>query len=1029
MKKRIASAILALCLLLPVLPVEVKAADSPPTSGSCGDKDSNVTWRFSHDTLTISGSGDMANYTWPDYGPWYSERDNIRTVVIEDGVTSIGKGAFSDHTSLTSITIPNSVTSIGKWAFYGCNGLTTVALPDSLNSIIDCAFMECRNLTSIVIPDSVTSIGNDAFYGCNGLTTVTLPNSLSSMGTRVFGECTSLTNITIPDKVTSIEVQTFENCKNLTSITIPNNVASIGSHAFMNCTSLTNVTLSSNLASIEEYAFKGCSSLSSVDIPDSVTSIGIHAFQECSNLTSISIPDGLTGISSHVFEDCGNLISVTIPNSVKGISMYAFNGCSNLKDVYYGGSQTEWNRIQVLSENNGLTSAKIHYASHSVTFLCWEHDHNPAAFQKFDTVSKATPPDPPPTSTDYTFEGWYKEPDRKTPWDFDNDFVEGDITLYAKWTADTSNGYTITFKTIDETGVNEFTTMRTGADGKLTGLPQFDDPNNYGFAGWYTDSNDGEKVTTDTVFTQNTDVFAHWNDYFTVTFYEDAPTYNMTIQMVQRGKKATKPADPVKADYTFQGWYTLKRVDNDEIFDKEWNFEDVVTKNLFLCAKWEKNTTNPDDTKKTYTITFNADGGKFITGRDVVTVETDTQGKLANFPEVTRDGYDFVDWHNDQIGVAGKDTVFTSDTTLYAHWNKTGGTTTPVDPDPDKPDPPKTFTVTFDPNGGTVSPTSAVTAPGGGPVTMPTPTRTGYSFDGWFTAASGGEKVLSDKTFSQNTTIYAHWTQNTTPAETRYRIYTPGSVSGGSYDVSRSTAAEGTRVTIELSPRSGYELDVLTVTNLDTGRSVPLTERYSDEYYFTMPASSVDVDISFSRVYPSGIYYDAAPPRAQPGPTAWYYSNRHICHVTNGQVPDGTPITRDMLISVLYNLTDESLLTAPSTIGSKTNNSHTWAVASNITPDIYASGLWGTDKPLSREQLSIMMFQYAVYRGCGTSQSVNISHYSDYDRVRPIAHGALSWALATGLMSSTSNVTLSPQAGITCGQTGELLYRFLTTIS
>ena len=312
---------------------------------------------------------------------------------------------------------------------------------------------------------------------------------------------------------------------------------------------------------------------------------------------------------------------------------------------------------------------------------------------------------------------------------------------------------------------------------------------------------------------------------------------------------------------------------------------------------------------------------------------------------------------------------------------------------------------------------------------MPTPTRTGYSFDGWFTAASGGEKVLSDKTFSQNTTIYAHWTQTTTPAETRYRIYTPGSVSGGSYDVSRSTAAEGTRVTIELSPRSGYELDVLTVTNLDTGRSVPLTERYSDEYYFTMPASSVDVDISFSRVYPSGIYYDAAPPRAQPGPTAWYYSNRHICHVTNGQVPDGTPITRDMLISVLYNLTDESLLTAPSTIGSKTNNSHTWAVASNITPDIYASGLWGTDKPLSREQLSIMMFQYAVYRGCGTSQSVNISHYSDYDRVRPIAHGALSWALATGLMSSTSNVTLSPQAGITCGQTGELLYRFLTTIS
>ena len=324
MKRKIVSVLLCVLLLASLLPMGAMADEAK--SGTCGD---NLTWTLDGDgTLTISGTGAMTNnYT----ETWYEYSSSIKNVVIDDGVTSIGRSAFSGCSSLTSVTIPDSVTSIGVAAFSRC-GLTSVTIPDSVTSIEEGAFSRCSSLTSVTIPDSVTSIEFNAFSRC-GLTSVTIPDSVTSIEGDTFSGCSSLTSVTIGNSVTSIGRSAFSGCSSLTSVTIPDSVTSIGYGAFFGCSSLTSVTIPDSVTSIGDYAFENCSSLTSVTIPDSVTSIGDYAFFDCSSLTSVTIGNSVTGIGESAFTGCSSLTSITIPNSVSKISYGTFERCENLKSV------------------------------------------------------------------------------------------------------------------------------------------------------------------------------------------------------------------------------------------------------------------------------------------------------------------------------------------------------------------------------------------------------------------------------------------------------------------------------------------------------------------------------------------------------------------------------------------------------------------------------------------------------------------------------------------------------------------------
>ena len=248
-----------------------------------------------------------------EFGVKYSkdERKILQAPQGLNGTYSIRKGtkiicdrAFVDCKSLRSIVIPDGITSIGYGAFSGCKSLADIVIPDSVSSIGDCAFEGCKSLCSLVIPDSVTGIGEGAFYDCKSLISIVIPDSVTSIGRGAFSGCTSLTNIAIPDGVTSI-----------------------GDCAFCGCESLSNIVIPDSVTSIEDSAFNGCESLNSVVIPDGVTSIGESAFLGCGSLTNIAIPDGVTSIGDCAFLGCGSLTNIAIPDSVTSIGYCAFDGC------------------------------------------------------------------------------------------------------------------------------------------------------------------------------------------------------------------------------------------------------------------------------------------------------------------------------------------------------------------------------------------------------------------------------------------------------------------------------------------------------------------------------------------------------------------------------------------------------------------------------------------------------------------------------------------------------------------------------
>ena len=302
--------------------IHYKFAPDPSTvqTGKCGE---NVTYSLNTSTgvLTISGTGEMTDSP-------FSQNSNIKSVIIENGVTSIATSAFSGCTSLTSVTIPNSVTSIGDYAFYYCEKLKSVDLSDNITRIGDSAFADCTSLTNVTIPSIVTSIGDNAFSECTSLTDITIPDSVMNIGDGAFLVCISLKSIEVSDN--------------------NKNYASVDGVLF-------------NKDASELITYPAGKPNDTYEIPISVKSICYSAFLLCTSLTDVIIANGVTSIGHEAFSYCTSLTSVTIPDSVTSIGHYAFSDCESLKDIYYTGTQDEWNNITIGDGNINLTNATIHY--------------------------------------------------------------------------------------------------------------------------------------------------------------------------------------------------------------------------------------------------------------------------------------------------------------------------------------------------------------------------------------------------------------------------------------------------------------------------------------------------------------------------------------------------------------------------------------------------------------------------------------------------------------------------------------------
>jgi hypothetical protein len=263
--------------------------------------------------------------------------DLLTSVTIGSGGTSIGDSAFYNADSLTTLTIGNGTQSIGNYAFFGAISLTTVTIGSGGASIGDYAFYNLDLLTTLTIGSGTHSIGRFAFSLADRLTTVTIGSGGTSIGDFAFYEADRLTTVTIGSGGTSIGGFAFSDAINLTTVTIGSGGASIGTFAFYNAVSLTTVTIGSGGTSIGEYAFAGANFLTRLEIGSGVNTIGDSAFYNADSLTTLTISSGTTSIGNFAFSGANSLTRVTIPGSVTTIGFLAFDDANNLVSYQYCG--------------------------------------------------------------------------------------------------------------------------------------------------------------------------------------------------------------------------------------------------------------------------------------------------------------------------------------------------------------------------------------------------------------------------------------------------------------------------------------------------------------------------------------------------------------------------------------------------------------------------------------------------------------------------------------------------------------------
>ena len=359
-----------------------------PVSASLGGYAFTGCTNISYIDLT-KGTGVMRNYdykaAWIDgfgnfvYGPyiyectpWYQSQNNDLTLILEEGITSLGNGCFTNCSGFTNITIPASVTSIGDAVFSGCTGLTTAGPIGSGCAIEYCwedtipenAFAGADCLVAIDMPNSITTIRDNAFNGCTSLASVTISDGVTSIGEGAFSGCTGLTDITMPASM--IDCNGFDQCTGLTSLTLTKGTGTMPNLRFSEDTdsyyqntpwyqsraNSINVIIEEGVTNIGDCVFMGCTGLASIELPDSLTSIGSFAFTYCDSLKEVNFPENLKTIGSYAFYFCDGDPTLKFYGNAPKIDDNSF--ASTTANAYYLHT-TQWEESNLQNYGGKIT--------------------------------------------------------------------------------------------------------------------------------------------------------------------------------------------------------------------------------------------------------------------------------------------------------------------------------------------------------------------------------------------------------------------------------------------------------------------------------------------------------------------------------------------------------------------------------------------------------------------------------------------------------------------------------------------------
>ena len=498
---------------------------------------------------------------------------------------------------------------------------------------------------------------------------------------------------------------------------------------------------------------------------------------------------------------------------------------------------------------------------------------------------------------------------------------------------------------------------------------------------------------------------------------------------------------PAWEDHTFTGWYT-EREGGEQVKDDH-SFENACT----IYARWGADAATPvilqqpdddDNCMVNYTPALNlqvedpVDGGELsyqwyrcnADGSGGVAVAGETESWFAGLLTQTGTFYYYcvvtVESGGETLEIKSRTAAITVNPADYGE-----------------------FLITFDPNGGVYDVVSQFTY-NGRLSYLGEPVHDTMDFDGWYTEREGGTYVTTGTSFTRDTTLYAHWTERS-PEEgegggtvievSRYAISVEN-IGSGSVSAGRDWAYVNSTVSLTVTPAAGESLLRLTVTD-GSGAAVEVRDLGGGKYSFTMPESAVTVRALFSGG-PEGCGLGADCPAARFEDldlTAWYHDGIHYCAergLMNGVSADAfapsATATRAMLVTTLWYLEGRpqvNYLMSFADVGQGLwyTEAVRWAASEGIVEG-YSDAVFAPGDPITRQQMAVLFYRYAQYKGWDVSARSDLSGYEDASEISAWAQSAMSWANAEGLVTGVSAEALTPRAAATRAQVATMLMRF-----